>query len=445
MRRLRPRPEHCERARVVAELDPVDPLARAVRASRPGSANGWVASSSRAADDDRVRRRRRWPARRAARRPPTPSPRRWPTVKSWCPRCSPEPAARAVDDLARADPRARRGGRGTRACPRRRGSRGPGSRPWRRPRGRRRAASSRTSRLGQIAEREAQPRERLRAQARRACRSGPWPGRAARGQQRARRRRRRCARSGRWRALAAPSRSARAIIASIRSSPLQTTQGFGRAARPRSRRGTRRPPPPRNCSLEVERQVRDARADGRAARAPSTASGEQQLRSPSVRRSAQSFRVTATTSRPALALAQRGDGRVDAAAERDQHPLPVRGRDRRAGRPDPVEPRRARDGARRRRARRRGDPAGKPAELGLDIIGPDPRRLQDRGRPRPARQPRRPPRRSRRSPPRSKLTRSIRPSWTRREMRTRSPQGAPPAEPLKAPSGAGPRRLSSAR
>jgi len=48
-------------------------------------------------------------------------------------------------------------------------------------------------------------------------------------------------------------------------------------------------------------------------------------------------------------------------------------------------------------------------------------------------------------PSASKLTFSMRPSATVKEIRDRSPQAAPPAAPVKAPSAAGPRRLSSLR
>ena len=84
-------------------------------------------------------------------------------------------------------------------------------------------------------------------------------------------------------------------------------------------------PVSRNSALEVEGQVRQAERVGEPARASSTASGEQQLRSPSVAWSAQSLSVTATTSVPRARLEQRRDRRVDAAAERDQDPVRGRG------------------------------------------------------------------------------------------------------------------------
>lgn len=48
-------------------------------------------------------------------------------------------------------------------------------------------------------------------------------------------------------------------------------------------------------------------------------------------------------------------------------------------------------------------------------------------------------------PSASKLTAAIRPSSTVSEIRERSPHPAPPAAPVKASSGAGPRRVSSWR
>ncbi len=48
-------------------------------------------------------------------------------------------------------------------------------------------------------------------------------------------------------------------------------------------------------------------------------------------------------------------------------------------------------------------------------------------------------------PSASKLTEAIRSHSTANEIRERSPQAAPPAAPVKAPSATGPRRLSSLR
>ena len=118
----------------------------------------------------------------------------------------------------------------SRACPRRRGSRGPGSRPWRRRRARPRRRSRGPRGLRQPGEREAQARERLGGAARRACRSGPWRRRRRR-RAAARRRRRRSARSGR--SPARRRRGGRRARSSRRSA----------ARRCRGRTGSGSPPP----------------------------------------------------------------------------------------------------------------------------------------------------------------------------------------------------------
>ena len=69
----------------------------------------------------------------------------------------------------------------------------------------------------------------------------------------------------------------------------------------------------RRSSVKCGRPIQCA-----SARAPGTACGEQQERSPSVDGSAHSSSVTATTSSPALARELRGDRAVDAAAHRDE-------------------------------------------------------------------------------------------------------------------------------
>ena len=140
---------------------------------------------------------------------------------------------------------------------------------------------------------------------------------------------------------------------------------------------------------------------------------------------------------PALALEQRGDRGVHPAAEGDQDPLAGRGA-RRAAAPSRAG-RRARGAARRRR----GPPSGggsvaSPPSSASISSGPiaaassTRRALGQLGA--------RPPRpRLGAQPSASKVDpRRSRPSRTSSEMRIRSPQGAPPAEPVKRAVGRGP-------
>ena len=150
-------------------------------------------------------------------------------------------------------------------------------------------------RLRQIGEREAKRGQGLRSQ--RGEHVGLVLGRrrpARRGA--GRRRRRPRGHSGRW--PAPRLRAAARGRASRRSAPRRCRPHRGSGSgRPRGRAG--------NPSTTVSRKA-DSRSSVRwgspspwaSARAPTTASGEQQLRAPSVRRSAHSFRVTATTSAP---------------------------------------------------------------------------------------------------------------------------------------------------
>ena len=88
--------------------------------------------------------------------------------------------------------------------------------------------------------------------------------------------------------------------------------------------------------------------------------------------------MTATTSRPALPLSQRGDGRVDPAAERDQDPLPPSDGASANGWPGAGE---ARERAVKRVRGQDGSVAvagPEAAELGFDLVGADARRLEHR-------------------------------------------------------------------
>ena len=148
------------------------------------------------------------------------------------------------------------------------------------------------------------------------------------------RRHRRPARSGRWRGVDAPepvgerdhrvdAKLAVADHAGVRRSPCRVAA-----------RRTRRRPAPKGL-LEIQRQV-GMPIEWASARAPSTASGEQQLRAPSLCRSAHSFSVTATTSAPALALAAarrpRSRPRRSSPPARARRWAAVRQRDARRGR-----------------------------------------------------------------------------------------------------------------
>ena len=101
--------------------------------------------------------------------------------------------------------------------------------------------------------------------------------------------------------------------------------------------------------------MRDADASGRPRGRPGTASAEQQLRSPSLCGIGPELERHRDTSAPALALEQRGDGAVDAAADGDEDALAARRRA--ASGSAPRRPHRGAERAvqrRRRRARRRG-------------------------------------------------------------------------------------------
>ncbi len=221
-------------ARVVAQEHPVHPPAGAVQ-RRLADPNPSGRELLARAGDDRVRRRVGGEHVERLGEPPTPIPRRWPTVNAWWPRWRPSSRPRAVDDLAP--------GRSPRPPWRSRNERLPSparkQRSWlsafeatARPASRRDLAHPR---LGQLGEREAKPRERAGSQPGEHVglvlgRVGGAPPAAGP------RRRRRRARSGRWRARRQPSRSASAIIASMPQLAVADHAGV-RGAR---RRGSRR-------------------------------------------------------------------------------------------------------------------------------------------------------------------------------------------------------------
>jgi hypothetical protein len=146
--------------------------------------------------------------------------------------------------------------------------------------------------------------------------------------------------------------------------------------------------------------------------------------------------------RPPLALEQRGDRTVHPAAERDKDSLAL-GRRRGEGRPDPPVPR-SPCGARRLRALPRGGGSERAPELLSTWSGPI-RAASRIGAPSAISAIAAAAAEVAAQPSASKLTRSIRPSGAAIDSRTRSPHGAPPAEPLWEPSGAGPRLESSLR
>ena len=229
----------------------------------------------------------------------------------------------------------------------------------------------------------------------------------------------------------------------MRRSPLQTTHGFG--VRPvRVAAHELADDPGAKRLLEIERQMRDshARAPARGRRPRPRESSSS--RAPSLCRSAHSFRVTATTSTPrsrsSSAATAESTPPLMATSTRSPPGRRVRERHARRGRG-----RRAPGGARRRP----GPPRGGPAERARR--GPRADLLRRRSRAAA----------STSSPSTSSATAAAaalaaaQPSASKRdrvdrrrpsitsERRTRSPHGAPPAAPLKAPSGAGPRRESS--
>ncbi len=171
-------------------------------------------------------------------------------------------------------------------------------------------------------------------------------------------------------------------------------------------------------------------------RAPRTASGEQHACVPSVRSSAQSLRVTATTSAPRSrsTSAATAESTPPLTATRTRSPAGS-SRDRLAG-----------GGERAERARERvGNEIGRVAALRAEAADQRRRRRPPRPGRRPAparlRPPRTPPRRTReepRSPRRRTSPRRSRRRRARSEIRTRSPQTEPPALPGVRAVGRGP-------
>ena len=314
----------------LAGRDPVRPAARASARTRraPLRATGdraWHRLGAVAQLDASRRGRRRGRATRAVERNACgwPAPARGPTTTrfvgasvartySGSPVGDAEPAAladrvtgvaavaaehvaREVDDLAGALARRRRGARGSGRGSCRRGSRGPGSR-----------ASPRPSRLGRARDARA-PRAwsgRPSGKRRRASSCGSSAGEHVglvlaagrrRGRAAGRRRRPRCGRSGRSTSALAPS------AVGQRQHRVEAHQAVAAHA------GVRRAAGRVLGEIVVDHRLAEAVLAGRgsgaagpvecaSARAVSTACGEQQLRSPSPSWSAQSLRVTATTS-----------------------------------------------------------------------------------------------------------------------------------------------------
>ena len=273
-------------------------------------------------------------------------------------------------------------------------------------------------RLVQLAEREAQPRERCGRQ--RGEHVALVLGRVGRGAQQPVGASR--ARSGRWRARPRRARSAKASIASSRTSPLQRTHGFGVSPAAWSARNGATTPA-RERRAQVEREVRQAHPVRDGAREPH-----------GVRRAARGLRVVGRVApqlerhRDRLAARardeQRGDGGVDAAAHRDERP---------AGDPPRRAPRRATAApsatcsASAASSAACSLPGESPPSSAATSRRADPRRVEQR---RAVRRARRPPSRRRsprRSPDASKPASTTRSPSTRRSIRTRSPQAAPPA------------------
>jgi hypothetical protein len=200
------------------------------------------------------------------------------------------------------------------------------------------------------------------------------------------------------------------------------------------------------------------------ARAPSTASGEQQALAPSVSGSAQSLTVMPTTSAPssrasraATALSTPPDMATATRREGREASLRRGFRGDSSGRPPVPDPGAA--------ARLWGDEAApESARCSASVASWAAWRLAGARPPiasstvsiliRPASKTRAPSidsataavaARVAPQPSASKVTEWIRPSSTRKEIRERSPQAAPPAAPVKAPSAAGPSRLPSRR
>ena len=178
------------------------------------------------------------------------------------------------------------------------------------------------------------------------------------------------------------------------------------------------------------------------ARAPSTASGEQQALAPSVSGSAQSLRVTPTTSAPR--------SRSSSAATALSTPPDMATSDA-AARAGPARRRaRGRGGAERPVQGVGGELGGvalgrrQPAERRVDLVDPDPGAART-GSPSTISATAAVAARVAPQPSASKLTAATRPSSIPSEIRERSPQAAPPAAPVKAPSGTAPRWLSSRR
>ena len=308
--------------------------------------------------------------------PATPIPRRWPTVKSWWPRWLPSTRPLAVDDLALAVREAAVAGEeralalaGEEAEVLALGAR-------RRPGSPAAAAISRTSGLVSSASGKRSRASDARRAAPRACRSGPWRGRpeptssgpsavvgdarVVAGREAGRRRAGRRAR---------PSRRSAARRCSART-------GSGSGPR-RGRRGSRRRPRRGSaCSRSIVRCGRPSECA--SARAPTTASGEQQLRAPSVCAVGPQLQRHRDDVGAALALEERRDGAVDPAAHRDQRRARRAAR-RRAGRA--AAP--AATAAVERAVQRVGGEVGRvaalgrePAELGGDVGGADARGVE---------------------------------------------------------------------
>ena len=179
-----------------------------------------------------------------------------------------------------------------------------------------------------------------------------------------------------------------------------------------------------------------------SARAPTTASGEQQLRAPSVCRSAHSFSVTATTSAPRSrsSSAATAESTPPLSATSTRSPLAGGSASALARR---GRARRARGEARRRPARRRGGPAARARRaLGADLGRRRSAAASSTLAPSASSATAAPAALAAAQPSASKLRRDDAPRSTASETRTRSPQGAPAggaAEARRAGAGAAPR------
>ena len=177
-----------------------------------------------------------------------------------------------------------------------------------------------------------------------------------------------------------------------------------------------------------------------SARAPSTASGEQQALAPSVSRVGPELDRDADHLRPALARQQRGDGAVDAAGHGDE----------RRARVAPGWPPGARapsDGGGALPERRCSASvascaawrlAGVRPPIAASTVSMSIRAASSTGAPSTISATAAVAARVAPHPSASKVTRAIRPSSTTSEIRERSPQAAPPAAPVKRHPRAGP-------